>query len=57
VLQCCASGTAKFYRITIASQTVTAFSSIETSLSKLRVARQSLKIPNKKKPGRNGRAF
>jgi hypothetical protein len=39
VLQYCASGADKFYLITSASQTVAAFSSIGTSLSKLRVAR------------------
>ena len=39
VLQYCASGTANFYHITSASQTVAAFSSIGTSLSKLRVAK------------------
>lgn len=39
VLQYCASGTDKFYHITSASQTVAAFSSIGSSLSKLRVAR------------------
>jgi len=39
VLQYCASGADKFYLITTASQTVTAFNSIGTSLSKLRVAR------------------
>jgi Flp pilus assembly protein TadG len=39
VLQYCASGTDKFFLITNASQTVAAFNSIGTSLSKLRVAR------------------
>ena len=39
VLQYCASGTANFSHITSASQTVAAFSSIGTSLSKLRVAK------------------
>ena len=39
VLQYCASGLDKFYLITSASQTVAAFNSIGTSLSKLRVAR------------------
>jgi Flp pilus assembly protein TadG len=39
VLQYCASGSDKFYLITSASQTVAAFSSIGTSLSKLRVAK------------------
>jgi hypothetical protein len=39
VLQNCASGNANFYHITNASQTVAAFSSIGTSLSKLRVAK------------------
>lgn len=39
VLQYCASGTDKFYHIRSADQTVAAFSSIGTSLSKLRVAK------------------
>jgi len=39
VLQFCASGADKFYLTTTASQTVTAFNSIGTSLSKSRVAR------------------
>jgi Flp pilus assembly protein TadG len=39
VLTYCASGTDKFFHVTSASQTVAAFSSIGTSLSKLRVAR------------------
>jgi Flp pilus assembly protein TadG len=39
VLKYCASGTDKFFLITNASQTVAAFNSIGTSLSKLRVAR------------------
>jgi Flp pilus assembly protein TadG len=39
VLQYCASGTQNFYTITSASQTAAVFSSIGTSLSKLRVAR------------------
>jgi Flp pilus assembly protein TadG len=39
VLQYCASGTQNFYSITSASQTAAVFSSIGTSLSKLRVAR------------------
>jgi Flp pilus assembly protein TadG len=39
VLQYCASGADKFYLITAASQTVAAFNSIGTSLSKLRVAK------------------
>jgi Flp pilus assembly protein TadG len=39
VLQYCASGTDKFYLVTTASQTLTVFNSIGTSLSKLRVAR------------------
>jgi Flp pilus assembly protein TadG len=39
VLQYCASGTDKFFLITNANQTVAAFNSIGTSLSKLRVAR------------------
>ena len=39
VLQYCASTTDKFFLITNASQTVSAFNSIGTSLSKLRVAR------------------
>jgi len=39
VLQYCASGTDKFYHITDVNQTVAAFNSIGTSLSKLRVAR------------------
>ncbi len=39
VLQYCASGSANFYSITSASQTVAAFNSIGTSLSKLRVAK------------------
>jgi Flp pilus assembly protein TadG len=39
VLQYCASTTDKFFLITNASQTVAAFNSIGTSLSKLRVAR------------------
>ncbi|OKO75197.1 pilus assembly protein TadG [Bradyrhizobium sp. NAS80.1] len=39
VLQYCASGTDKFYLVTQASQTVSVFKDIGTSLSKLRVAR------------------
>jgi Flp pilus assembly protein TadG len=39
VLKYCASGTDKFFLITNASQTVAAFNSIGSSLSKLRVAR------------------
>jgi Flp pilus assembly protein TadG len=39
VLQYCASGTDKFYLVTNASQTVSVFKDIGTSLSKLRVAR------------------
>jgi Flp pilus assembly protein TadG len=39
VLQYCASGPQNFYSITSASQTASVFSSIGTSLSKLRVAR------------------
>jgi Flp pilus assembly protein TadG len=39
VLQYCASGTDKFYLVTSASQTVSVFKDIGTSLSKLRVAR------------------
>jgi Flp pilus assembly protein TadG len=39
VLQYCASGTDKFFLITTASQTVSAFNSIGTSLTKLRVAK------------------
>lgn len=39
VLQYCASGADNFYLVKSASQTVTAFNSIGTSLSKLRVAR------------------
>src|SRR6195952_6152362 len=39
VLKYCASGTDKFYLITNASQTVAAFNTIGTSLSKLRVAK------------------
>ena len=39
VLQYCASGSDKFYLVKAASQTVAAFSSIGTSLSKLRVAK------------------
>jgi len=39
VLQYCASSTDKFFLITSASQTVSAFNSIGTSLSKLRVAK------------------
>ena len=39
VLQYCASGTDKFFLITTASQTVAAFNSIGSSLTKLRVAK------------------
>jgi Flp pilus assembly protein TadG len=39
VLQYCASGSQNFYLVTSASQTLTVFNSIGTSLSKLRVAR------------------
>jgi hypothetical protein len=39
VLQYCASGTDKFFHVTTAGQTLTAFNSIGTSLSKLRVAK------------------
>lgn len=39
VLQYCASGIDKFYLVTSASQTMTVFNSIGTSLSKLRVAK------------------
>ena len=39
VLQYCASGTDKFYHVRDASQTLTVFNSIGTSLAKLRVAR------------------
>ncbi len=39
VLQYCASGPQNFYTITSASQTAAVFSSIGTSLSKLRVAK------------------
>jgi hypothetical protein len=39
VLQYCASGTDKFFLVTSASQTLTVFNSIGTSLSKLRVAK------------------
>ncbi|QPF94589.1 vWA domain-containing protein [Bradyrhizobium commune] len=39
VLQYCASSTDKFYLVTLASQTVSVFKDIGTSLSKLRVAR------------------
>jgi hypothetical protein len=39
VLQYCASGTDKFYLVTSASQTLTVFNSIGTSLSKLRVSK------------------
>ncbi len=39
VLKYCASGTDKFYLVTLASQTLSVFNSIGTSLSKLRVAK------------------
>jgi hypothetical protein len=39
VLQYCANGADKFYLVTSASQTLTVFNSIGTSLSKLRVAK------------------
>ena len=39
VLQYCASGTNNFYVVTSASQTLSVFNSIGTSLAKLRVAR------------------
>jgi hypothetical protein len=39
VLQYCASGSQNFYSVTSASQTAAVFSSIGTSLSKLRVAK------------------
>jgi len=39
VLQYCASGTDKFFLVTTASQTLSVFNSIGTSLSKLRVAK------------------
>ena len=39
VLTYCASGADKYFHVTSSSQTITAFSSIGTSLSKLRVAR------------------
>jgi hypothetical protein len=39
VLQNCASGQDKFFLVTSASQTLTVFNSIGTSLSKLRVAK------------------
>jgi Flp pilus assembly protein TadG len=39
VLQYCASGTDKFFHVTSASQTISAFNSIGTSLSRLRVAK------------------
>ena len=39
VLQYCASGTDKFFLVTTASQTLTVFNSIGTSLAKLRVAK------------------
>jgi hypothetical protein len=39
VLQYCASGTANFYVVTSANQTLSVFNSIGTSLSKLRVAK------------------
>jgi len=39
VLQYCASGTDKFYLVTSASQTLSVFNSIGTSLAKLRVAK------------------
>ena len=39
VLQYCASGADKFYLVKSASQTLTVFNSIGTSLSKLRVAK------------------
>jgi len=39
VMQYCASGSDKFYLVTTASQTLSVFNSIGTSLSKLRVAR------------------
>ena len=39
VLQYCASGTDKFFHVTSANQTISAFNSIGTSLSKLRVAK------------------
>ena len=39
VMQYCASSTDKFYLVTTASQTLTVFNSIGTSLAKLRVAR------------------
>ena len=39
VLKQCASGTDKFYVVTSASQTLTVFNSIGTSLAKLRVSK------------------
>jgi len=55
VLQYCASGADKFYLITTASQTVSAFNSIGTSLSKSGVAMIFRKIRNKKaRPQRPG---
>jgi len=53
VLQYCASGADRFSLVTTASQTVTAFDAIGTSLSKLRVAPQ-LRKQEKARPQRPG---
>jgi gamma-glutamyltranspeptidase len=56
VLQYCGSGADKFYLITTASQTVTAFNALGTSPSKLRVARSfpQLRKQEKARPQRPG---
>jgi hypothetical protein len=56
VLQYCASGANKFYLITTASQTV--FQLDRSVAVEVCASRDNFsKIRNKKKPGRNGRAF
>jgi len=56
VLPRCASGPDNFYMLTSANQMIPAFNSIGTSLSKLRVAKQSGKS-TKKKPGQMAGLF
>jgi hypothetical protein len=52
VLPRCASGPDNFYMLTSANQMIPAFNSIGTSLSKLRIAKQSRQIQPRKSPAK-----
>jgi hypothetical protein len=57
VLQYCASGTDKFYLVTSASQILSVFNSIGTSLLKVRAAKQPSHDRHKKKARPQGPGF